>query len=296
MKYGLVHSGGGRKGAFGVGVISELVKPRIGRDWEVLRGTSVGAINCAKLALEGDIRDNAEELEEMWLQLDTRQVWKPWFWGALAGLWRESFFDSRPLWELLERELDYPIQRDIAVGCVEYATGKYFEARPTSKLNGVQPWWKYVAASSSYPAALLPVKLPEGLCGDGGAVSATPLKGAIDAGCDVIDVVLMGPMDAKLIDVSDNRLGTKLNAVDIALRTVDLLAHAALVRDVQQALAVNERVKNGTDKHHRLITLNVFCPEHHLTKSPFDALDFDPKRTRELIRMGKEVAKARMRS
>jgi NTE family protein len=296
MKRGLVHSGGGRKGAFGVGVVKELVAR--GVRWQVLRGTSVGAINLSKLAMSSHsgIQEQVLDLEEMWLQLRTSDVWKSWTWGLVSGLWRESFYNSEPLWRMLERELrDELILRsgyDLAVGCVEYSSGLYFEATPQRAASLEVPWWKYVAASSSYPAALRPVALPEGvLCGDGGAVSATPLKSAIDAGCDVIDIILTDPMAAKPMDAQDNVLGTKLNALSIAMRTIDLLAHSAMVRDVERCLQVNEQVLSGEDRTRREVQLNVFFPSEHLTKSPLDSLDFDAERSAELIGMGERAAR-----
>lgn len=292
---GLVHSGGGRKGAWGVGVLKALTS-RLKLDWPVLCGTSVGAINLSKIAMSpmGSAEDAVEELEDMWLDLRTQDVWRHWFLGPLASLWRESFYNSKPLWVVLESELCEEAilksGRTLKVGCVDYRSGKYFEADPDLAVRNHVPWWKYVAASSSYPGALLPVALPEGLCGDGGAISATPLKAAIDAGCNTIDVILTAPMNPKPMSLEDNRLGTKFNAIDITLRTVDLLAHEAMVHDVRLCQEINTLVRQGRDEKHREIQIHLYCPEKSLTSSPLDALNFDPKRTAELIKLGEKDA------
>lgn len=293
----LVHSGGGRKGAWGVGVLKVLTAAPFRRDWEYLSGTSVGAINLSWLAMfpMGKSADAVRSLETLWLNLRTKKVWKHWFWGPLAGLWRESFFNSRPLWKLLERDLDPEKLRvsehSLRVGCVDYGSGAYFEATLAEVLEKGLPWWKYVAASSSYPSALCPVVLPEGFCGDGGVISATPLKGAIDAGCDEIDVVLTAPLKPKPMPVEDSGLSLKLSALSILVRTIDLMAHEAMVRDLQRCAEVNELVRAGKDGKHREVKLNVFVPQQVLTSSPLDALQFDPVRTKELIRIGEEDAR-----
>lgn len=122
-------------------------------------------------------------------------------------------------------------------------------------------------------------------------ISATPLKGVIDAGCDEIDVVLTAPLKPKPMPLEDSRLSLKLNALNILIRTIDLMAHEAMVRDLQRCEEVNELVRIGKDEKHREVKLNVFVPQQVLTSSPLDALQFEPVRTKELIRIGEEDAR-----
>lgn len=286
---GLVLSGGGRKGAFQVGVL-EVLATR-GAQWAFLAGTSVGAINAAYLAAYPVERtlEGVDCLRLLWRQLDTRDVWRHWLLGPASGMWKSSFFNAAPLHRLLKKGVDEAAVRSsgrkLRLGIVKYGTGEYFEATERS-----QPLWKYVAASSSYPGGLAPVELPEGLCGDGGAVSATPLKGAIDAGCSEIDVVITDPMAARPWRDQDSWSGLRVSAVTIIIRSVDLLMHSAMVRDVARAMEVNERVSNGVDRKHRLVKLSVYAPERPLSSGPLGSLDFDPAETKRLIDYGHEVA------
>lgn len=289
MKRGLVLSGGGRKGAFQVGVLDHLVRSRaIEFDWDFMAGTSVGAINVGFLAqaTRGGLRDQVDDLVKRWSCFGTSDVWRPWFLGMAAGIWKEGFFNSTPLIEMLKADIDDArIQasgREVRYGVVNYGSGEYFEATERST-----PQWAYVAASSSYPGGLLPVQLPEGLCGDGGAVSATPLKGAVDAGCEELDIVLCAPLVPKPMSVEDDWSGTRVSAVSIALRTVELLSHAAMVQDVKRLQQVNENIKAGRDTKRRVIKANVFYPKKHLTSGPLDALYFDRDRTLKLIEQGR---------
>ena len=50
MKYGLVLSGGGGKGAYELGVWKALVEMKLDKYIEVISGTSIGAFNAALFA------------------------------------------------------------------------------------------------------------------------------------------------------------------------------------------------------------------------------------------------------
>jgi NTE family protein len=293
--HGLVLSGGGRKGAFQVGVLDVLAVR--GARWEFLAGTSVGAINTSYLAAfpASATVEGVEGLKRLWGQLDTRGVWKHWLLGPASGIWKSSFFNASPLHRLLRRELNEGAVRNsgrqLRLGIVQYGTGEYFEATEKST-----PLWQYVAASSSYPGGLNPVELPEGMCGDGGVVSATPLKGAIDAGCTKIDVVITDPLSAHPWRDQDSGNGTRVSALTIVMRSVALLMHTAMVADVRRAMQVNQDVAEGRDAHHRMIELAVYAPDRPLSSGPLGSLDFNPEETQRLIAYGREVAESRSHS
>jgi NTE family protein len=290
---GLVLSGGGRKGAFQVGVLSVLAQR--GAQWDFLAGTSVGAINAAHLAAYPATKttEAALDLLEMWLDLSTGDVWQHWFLGPATGVWKDSFFNARPLHQLLRRKINEEAVRSsgrkLRLGIVEYGSGRYFEATENST-----PLWKYVAASSSYPGGLNPVTLPEGFCGDGGAVSATPLKSAIDAGCTAIDIVVTDPLLPNRMNTKENWLGTRVSAISIVLRSVSLLMHTAMMQDVERLMRINKDVESGADQQHRVVEVNVYAPEHSLTSSPVGSLDFDPRVTRDMVSYGRQVTSSQL--
>ena len=67
-KSALVLSGGGTKGIYQCGAIAAL--KRLGRDrWDIITGTSVGALNAAML-VQGDF----EAMEDMYEHLEADQI------------------------------------------------------------------------------------------------------------------------------------------------------------------------------------------------------------------------------
>jgi len=95
----LVLSGGGSKGAFEAGVLQRLMGEEQ-RDYDLLCGTSVGAINAAYLAQTplGQPREAAAKLRALWDTVTTEKIHRRWFpFGNVAALWKTSVYDSEPL-------------------------------------------------------------------------------------------------------------------------------------------------------------------------------------------------------
>lgn len=67
IKVGLVLSGGGAKGAYHVGVIKALHE--LGAQVDAIAGASIGALNGAILAAAPTLKDGADRLETLWLDL-----------------------------------------------------------------------------------------------------------------------------------------------------------------------------------------------------------------------------------
>src|SRR3954466_15169196 len=76
----LVLSGGGSKGAFEVGVVQRLMGEQQ-LEYELLCGTSVGAINAAYLAQTplGQPSDAAARLRALWDTVTPDKVYRSWF-------------------------------------------------------------------------------------------------------------------------------------------------------------------------------------------------------------------------
>ena len=114
---GLVLSGGGGRGAYECGVYKGLYEHGIEPD--ILVGTSIGAINAA--AIVGGA--SPEDLERMWLAMDTRRVhkhrWDFWNFFRWRNLLDHSPFGSAgvhlPIFELCEHVFfgDAPSSHDI---------------------------------------------------------------------------------------------------------------------------------------------------------------------------------------
>lgn len=159
---GLVLSGGGARAAYQVGVlrgISDLLRPAPGAPpvrmpFQVLCGTSAGAINAVALAaVADDFQQACQRLETVWAGFHAGQVYRAdalgilqtgarWLGGfafgwLLQGLVRSrprSLLDNRPLAELLASVIDYRQilrhlrsgdLRALAVCASSYSTGRH---------------------------------------------------------------------------------------------------------------------------------------------------------------------------
>lgn len=272
----LVLSGGGARGAYQVGMLEVLVQ-KMGLDFHILRGTSVGALNAAFLAQAptgtqslSHLKTAVGGLTKIWLEdvrgnssiYDERAFG---YAGLAAG--KDSLFDNQPLARLLERHCD-PTKlrtsgRDFAVGTVSLVTGGYKEHTPSAT-----NFLELILASTAIPVVFPPVWRevrgePNDVLVDGGAREITPLSSAFRArpGPDEIYVLLTSrtlkqpdgsfPVNATMPtqygDWDDNWLGTAVSGIDILQRTVDILTDEIYLDDIRGALKWN-RVLEDTGK------------------------------------------------
>lgn len=295
----LVLSGGGRKGAFQVGVLSELLTGLQTIEYDYMAGTSVGALNVAKLAHapKNCLRYEVEKLKKLWLDIaGNEDVWKHWFFfGRAAGAWKDSFYNSAPLRKLLEKHIDPAVVRaaskeagrQLRFGVVGVGSGEYAEV--TEDEEDLVTW---ILASSAFPGFLLPQEANGDLWVDGGARRITPLKGAIDAGCTHIDCIITSPRRTKPKSLDDNWLGTKRSGVTIALRTIELMMDELYLRDIKICEIYNQVAEAHPDFGKKVITLRVFEPPESLDDTATDSLEFGPEHIRYMIEEGRKVGKA----
>ena len=275
-KRALVLSGGGARGAYQVGMLEVLVQ-KMGLDFHILRGTSVGALSAAFLAQAptgtqslSNLKAAVGELVRIWLEevRGNRSIYDErafGFAGLAAG--KDSLFDNAPLRRLLERHCD-PTKlrtsgRDFSVGTVSLVTGSYQEFKPAAA-----NFLELILASTAIPVVFPPVWRevsgePKEVLVDGGAREITPLQSAFRAkpGPDEIYVLLTSrtlkqsdgafpanaTMPTKYSDWDDNWLGTAVSGIDILERTVDILTDEIYLDDIRGALKWN-RVLEDTGK------------------------------------------------
>lgn len=171
---GLVLTGGGARAAYQIGVLHAISRIRRASDarsarnpFDVITGTSAGAVNAAGLACHADQFDHAVQgLAGVWRDFHAEQVYRAdafgvirsgarWLTMLTAGWafarWRRarprSLLDNTPLAGLLEHVL--PLQRlpgllrdghlrALAVSASSYSSGLHFTFY--SALDGVVPW------------------------------------------------------------------------------------------------------------------------------------------------------------
>ena len=286
----LVLSGGGSNGAFQVGVLKYLLGT-LGRHYDIITGTSVGALNGAILAQGStldDMRSLGIQLEYIWKATSNKNVYKNWFLtGIFGGLFKKSLYDSSPLMGMIEKFID---PKKIATSGTKFravacslTTGELeiFTEKSVDILKGVY-------SSASFPVAFTPMQLGKikGVANwltDGGIRDYSPLSHAIRAGASQIDVI---NCSNSFIDVS--RID-KNNSIDILMRTIEIMSNEILMGDLRVLTEVNTQIEaqRNIDPTKRLITCEMFMPHSYLG----DSLDFNPAATRDKIEAGFYMAK-----
>ena len=274
----LVLAGGGSKGAFEVGVLQRLMGDQQ-NDYELLCGTSVGAINASYLAQApfGQPRQAIASLRAEWDTVTTDKVRKRWFpFGRAEAFFKTSVYDSQPVHDWIRRGLDASKVRSsgrkLRIVAVSFGTGESFVAN--EQTPDLTEW---VIASSAFPVMLTPASIGGDLWTDGGLRSVTPLGEAIRAGADDIDVVLCSDPFAKSpFDVKDARAIPQL-----LLRSIDIMNDEVSRADLRIAGLKNDLSQLRPE--YRKVRIRVFQPREPL---PFDSLDFDPAHIRTMIDAG----------
>ncbi len=275
----LVLSGGGVKGAYQVGVLHNwLYQQQI--QYDILCGVSVGALNTSFLSQYkmGDEIKAYKDLLSLWGTIDDSKIYKHWcILRELAGLWKPSLYNSKPLMDMVRNTLDCKkiaeSGRKLRVGAVSLNSGKYhlFTEEHPAIADGV-------IASSAFPVFLTPIEIYGELWTDGGVKTVTPIAAAIDAGATEIDIVMTSP-DSSVIDNSE-----KPNALHVAMRVIDLMSDEIIDNDVKMALMINKALDSGADMpDKKQISFRIVRPKEILIKN---SLNFDPKEIERMMDIG----------
>ena len=198
MKHALVHSGGGANGAWGLGVMKYMIDV-LGFDWDIVVGTSVGALNGAGMAMysKGQAEEALTNLLRIWSEVTPDQIYKHWWPGGTLGdlvglLWKNGIYNTKPVQEFVARNFDQAklaaSDRELAVATVNLNSGNltFFDDQDPLILKGI-------LASSSYPVFFQPVKIDASWYSDGGLVEIVPLREAVRRGATLIDVIVCQP-------------------------------------------------------------------------------------------------------
>jgi NTE family protein len=227
-KSGLVLAGGGARAAYQVGVLQAIKEilpdPRV-NPFQIICGTSAGAVNAGALAVHADDFGHAvDNLLAVWRAFEPRHVYRSdfpgvvansskWFAGFLFGAFlknrRISLLDNRPLEGLLARRLDFSrIEKNIAAGaldavamtcsgytsgqsCSFFEAGEQFEGWQRSQRIGIKTRLsvEHMMASSAIPFLFPAYKLNREFFGDGSMRQIAPVSPALHLGSDRVVVV-----------------------------------------------------------------------------------------------------------
>jgi NTE family protein len=228
MKTALVLSGGGARAAYQVGVlkaIAELIPDTGHNPFQIICGTSSGAINAVKLATEADhFHRSVANLDTLWSNIQPHNVHHVGIRTLLKGLLKlfASFFhsglsegkplsllDNEPLYQLLLKNVDMTRLNDmidkqqlhaLCIAALGYSSGhnisfiqghSSIEGWTSARRSGVKTTLthNHIMASAALPAIFPSVRLNREYFGDGALRQTAPLSSALNLGAKKLFVI-----------------------------------------------------------------------------------------------------------
>jgi predicted acylesterase/phospholipase RssA len=291
-KIAVVLSGGGARGAFQAGALTELLGyfERTGKRINILSGTSVGALNGMSIAQAPDLRAAALDIEQQWKHLTNPDVYKIRGWEIFGlilkfattrmDLWptvpgADSLFDNTPLYnKYIQNYFRHDLvkaKRTVDEFCVSLSslnTGAAYVRSITDEPD-TKKAMEYIMASTITTVAYSPVRttvddplIPERLRGikqlyaDGGISNKTPLKSVLHlGGVTEIYVVNTYPSYPNITEHSIRAVYP--NVFAMLLRTaVELLPNLYFLRDMQTVKDVNNDLRTYDDLKSKVLRLS----------------------------------------
>ncbi|MGD8977749.1 MAG: patatin-like phospholipase family protein [Gammaproteobacteria bacterium] len=283
---GLILPGGGARAAYQVGVlraIARIVPRGAPSPFNVISGTSAGAINAAAVAAYADrFSAGVSALNSVWRNFTTDQVFRtdPWsmlqaslHWmasiltGGLGPFNPRSLLDNRPLWQLLreriplhriDSNLAAGFLRAVAVNLSSYHSARsvcFFQSGPSvagwerSRRAGVRSRLsvEHLVASAAVPMIFPAVRLGDEFYGDGAMRQQSPLSPAIQMGAQRLLVI--GVRDEKTHGGPRPRRPERPSLGQIAGYMLDTIFMDGLYTDIERITRINQLLEQvRTDK------------------------------------------------
>jgi NTE family protein len=308
-KAAIVLAGGGARAAYQVGVLramKELLADARANPFQIICGTSAGAVNAAALAVHADdFALGVDHLTEVWRHFQPHHVYRAdfpgvmanstrWLSGFLFGAFvrnkRISLLDNRPLESLLARRLDFArIQANIDAGvldavsitCSGYTSGQsvsFFQAVRTTE------GWKrqsrvgvrtsigveHLMASSAIPFLFPAHRLNREYFGDGSMRQIAPVSPALHLGAD--RVVVVGTARTKSDAPQRTRSDVYPSLAQIAGHVMNSIFLDSLAVDLERLERINRTISCVEPDQLRKMGLTL----HHvdvLVLTPSEPLD-----------------------
>jgi NTE family protein len=320
----LVLAGGGARGAYQVGVLgamAEWMSPDAPCPFEVLVGTSAGALNAAALAARAENFGSAVRvLEDVWARFRVEHVVRAdpatmlraglhWMLSVASGGWLlpppRSLLDTQPLRELLLRTI--PLDRiagnvaagrvqALAVATTSYSTGRavaFFEAAAATKewsrvrRAGVR---RGIDVDVLIASAAIPFIFPAGRVdgdyyGDGAMRQLAPLSPAVHLGANRLLVV--GTRTDSPASAADGAANVPPSPGHLLGFVLDSLFTDGLSIDLERLRQINSiLLAGGGDSHldRRPIEVLVIQPSDDPTAIARRHLRAMPRSLRTLLR------------
>ena len=275
----LVLTGGGARSAYQVGVLRALAEilPRARNPFQIIVGTSAGAVAASVLAAEAHVwRQGVAGLLRVWSNFRTGQVFHVdtphmvrsglhWMLSLISGGLilspPRSLLETGPLKALLAREIDCNgIRRSIARGhlracalcATSYANGQsvtFFDGVPElSEWTRAQHMGRRselsqetIRASIAIPLLFTPVKLGDEYFGDGSMRQLNPLSPAVHLGADRL--LILGVRSPQISGVDAARPATTPTPGEVLGFMLDTLFTDQIYGDLEHIDRMNQLVR-----------------------------------------------------
>jgi len=287
--YALALEGGGDKGAYQAGALSQIVADSDPSEvqYDVISGVSIGSINGAFMAgfPKGEEPTAVEEMMTLWKDLKPENIYKNWPWGGpVRGFVSEkALYDSSPFRKFIRTKINPP-QRGLVISATNAGTGAL---KTWNEETEFETLLRGVDASSSYPGFFEPITdIDEGVTYyDGGTSFSVNIFDAINRCVDygykydqiVVDVILCSGAtldDAETKDYKTLPMLLRYLEIERYFNTMELLR-----RSLQDFDGVNFRY--------------VVAPTKKLEPGLIP-MNFNHKQIMKMIETGKDDAKKAM--
>lgn len=282
QKIGLILTGGGARAAYQVGVlkaVAEFLPRRAHSPFQVISGTSAGALNAVTLAVNArQFRRGVKYLLGIWTNAQVKDIYRSdvlgvfanstrWVAGLVLSLLginrmnRVSLLDNSPLTVFLEETLPCEkIQENIDAGVLHalsitasgYGTGysvTFYQGVP-----GIEPWKRtrrlgmeakigieHLVASSAIPFIFPAVHINREYFGDGSVRQIAPISSSLHLGAD--RVMLIGAWHSDDDEERRSKSESYPTLAQIAGHALDSIFLDSLEVDLERVQRINETVR-----------------------------------------------------
>ncbi len=280
-KTSIILSGGGARAAYQVGVlkaIAEMLPDDARNPFDIICGTSAGAINAAALATHAyNFNKSVQRIHTIWSNFHARHVFKTDSWSLLktsanwflamlsAGLNKRrgslSLLDRSPLEKLLKQyihsqDIQYSIDQGYLHALSITASG-YSSQQSVSFFHAdasLQPWVRsrrigartkitvtHLMASSAIPFIFAPVRLNREFFGDGSMRQIAPISPALHLGADKI--LIIGNRQEILPGLPRHRYQQQPSIAQVAGHALDSIFLDSLSADIERLQRINKTIE-----------------------------------------------------
>ncbi len=280
-KISIIMSGGGARAAYQVGVlkaIAEMLPDDAHNPFDIICGTSAGAINAAALATHAyNFNKSVQRIHNIWAGFHAHHVFKTDSWSLLktssnwflamlsAGMNKRRgslyLLDRSPLQRLLKqyirtKDIQYSIDKGylhaLSITASGYTTQQsvsFFQSNAS-----LQPWIRsrrigardkitvtHLMASSAIPFIFAPVRLNREFFGDGSMRQIAPISPALHLGADKI--LIIGNRQEELPSPPRRRILNEPSIAQIAGHALDSIFLDSLSTDIERIQRINKTIE-----------------------------------------------------